>query len=160
MTSHRKKRDDLRLNAAAINRRRHKRYLVNNRVFAIVRSDDHLLERIESMSKGEIAMAIIKSKPQCMGEIVEISRSGLTFRYIDTDRILEKNCEMDILFIDENFHLSRLPFKTVGDRSIAGDAPFDVIRMKDLTVKFETLTRRQKQKLEHLLNHLTTGRVN
>ncbi len=141
-------------------RRQHKRYPVNNRVFAIVRSDNHLLERIESMSKGEIAMAIIKSKPPRMGEIVEISRSGLSFRYIATDRRLEQHCEMDILFIDEDFHLSRLPFQMIEDRSIASDLSFDVLRMKHLAVKFGGLTSKQKLKLDHLLKNYTSGSIN
>lgn len=160
MKSHRNDINNMGLKPAVIDRRRHKRYLVKNRVFAIVRSDDHLLERIESMSKGEIAMAIIKSRPQCMGEIVEISRSGLSFLYIDTECILKNNCEMDILFIDEDFHLSRLPFKAVEDRSITADTPFDVIRMKHLAVKFEELTNKQKSKLDLLLKHFAAGRVN
>lgn len=141
-------------------RRRHKRYIVNNRVFAIVRSDTHLLDRIESMSKGEIAMAILKSKPPRMGEIVEISRSGLSFRYIATDRMLNQACEMDILFIDEDFHLSRLPFQTVDDRSINSETPFDVLRMKRFAVKFGGLTSKQKLKLDHILKNYTSGIMN
>ena len=141
-------------------RRQHKRYLINNRVFAIVRSDNHLLEQIETMSKGEIAMAIIKSKPPCMGEIVEISRSGLSFSYIATDRRLNQHCEMDILFLDEDFHLSHLPFQAIEDRSIASDSDFDVLRMKHLAVKFGGLTNKQKIKLDYLLKNYTSCSVN
>jgi hypothetical protein len=140
-------------------RRQYRRYRVSNRLFAIVRSDMHLFDRFESMSKGEIAMAIIKSKPTHMGEIVEISRGGLSFQYIDTDRILSQPCELDILFIDEDFHLSGLPFQAVEDRSIKSDAPFDVLRMKRLTVKFCGLTSKQKLKLDHLLKNYTSGKI-
>ena len=149
--------DTIRSRNARNDRRRHKRYPVNDRLFAIVSSDRHLLDRIENMSKGEIAMAIIKSKPSRMGEIVEISRSGLSFRYIATDRMLDHTCEMNILFIDKNFRLSRLPFQVMDDRSISSEPPFDVLRMRRFGVKFGGLTSRQKFKLDHLLKNYTSS---
>jgi len=95
-----------------------------------------------------------------MGEIVEISRSGLSFSYIATDRRLNQHCEMDILFLDEDFHLSHLPFQAIEDRSIASDSDFDVLRMKHLAVKFGGLTNKQKIKLDYLLKNYTSCSVN
>ena len=89
-----------------------------------------------------------------MGEIAEISRSGLSFSYIDTDQILNCPCEMDILCSDGDYHLSRLPFQTVEDKFIVSDTPFDVLKMKRLAVKFGGLTDRQKTKLDQLLENI------
>ncbi len=139
-------------------RRQHKRYSLSHRVFAIVRSDAHSLERIEHMSKGKIGMAIIKSNPMRMGEILDISRSGLSFRYIATDRIMTSPCEMDILCSNGDYHLSRLPIQTVQDTFIAPESPFEVLKMKRLTVKFGGLTNRQKVKLNQLLVDISTGK--
>ncbi len=140
-------------------RREHRRYLAKNRLFAVVRSNDHQLTKIENMSKGEIAFALLRSKPPKMGEIVEISRGGLTFHYIDNERGLKALDELDILSAENDFHLSRLPFKEVEDAEVIDDSPFNALAMKRFTVKFRELTPSQKQKIEHLLSNYTTGEV-
>ena len=139
-------------------RRQHRRYNMKNRIFAVIRSDSqqNQLDRINSMSKGEMALAVIKSKPPRMGEIVEISRDGLSFQHIENDTDISQFSEMDILYVDENFHLSRLPIKAVKETAIQGDAPFDVLSMKQLTVKFDGLSSKQQGQLDHLLKNFTS----
>lgn len=136
-----------------------KRYYVKNRVFAVVRSKDHKLDRIDNLSKGEIAIAVIKSNSPRMGEIVEISKDGLSFTYIENDTDLAQFGEMDILFVDEDFHLSRLPFEPVEDSAFNAEAPFNALSMKRLTVRFGGLTDKQKIQINHLLENYTTGEV-
>ena len=144
---------------SAWERREHKRYYAKNRLFAVVRSDDHQLKKIDNMSVGEIAFALIKSNPPKMGEIIEISRGGLSFSYIDNESDLKALGELDIVFAEKDFHLSRLPFKEVEDADVIDDSPFSALAMKRLTVKFEDLSVRQKQKIDHLLSNFTTGEV-
>ncbi len=140
-------------------RREHKRYFVKNRVFAVVRSGDHQLKHIDKMSNGEIALAIIKSNPLKMGEIVEISRNGLSFCYIENEAKLTDLSELDIVFAEKDFHLSRLPFVPVEDTNLLDDGPFNALSMKRMTVQFEKMTTQHKRKIDHLLNHYTTGEV-
>ena len=142
-----------------IDRRQFKRYFVKNRVFAVVRSNEHKLDGIENMSKGEIALAVIKSKPPKMGEIVEISKGGLSFTYIENEADLTQFREMDILFVDENFHLSRLPFIPVEDKAFDAEAPLNALAMKRLAVRFHGLTEKQKRQILHMLENYTTGEV-
>jgi hypothetical protein len=140
-------------------RREHKRYFVKNRIFAVVRSENHQLKHIEKMSNGEIALAIIKSNPLKMGEITEISRNGLAFSYIENEAKLADFSELDIVFAEKDFHLSRLPFMPVEDTTLLNDGPFNALSMKRMTVQFDQLTKNQKRKIDHVLNHYTTGEV-
>jgi len=139
-------------------RRRHRRYVLSNRIIAMIRSDSHQLDGIERMSKGEIAMAVIKSRPSRMGEIVEISRGGLSFSCVENDADISQSKEMDILFTDDDFYLSRLPFKTIKEKFIKAEAPFDVLNMTQLAVQFESLTENQRKKLDQLLDKYTSRR--
>lgn len=143
----------------AKDRRKNQRYYVKNHVFAVVRSKNHQLDQIEKMSKGEIAFAVIKSNPPKMGEITEISRNGLSFTYIENETDLSKFKEMDILFADEDFHLSRLSFKPVKDSAIKDERHFHPLSMKRQTVKFNNLSTVQQTKLEHMIKNFTTGEV-
>ncbi len=140
-------------------RRLHKRYNTKKRLFAVIHSDanGHQFGKIEEMSKGEIALAVLKSKPLRMGEIVEISREGLSFQHIENESDIGQLSEMDILFADDDFHLSRLPIKAVKETAIEGDAPFDVLSMTRCTVKFNGLTSKQEGQLDHVLKNYTSG---
>lgn len=140
-------------------RREYKRYFVKNRVFAVVRSENHQLKHIKKMSNGEIALAIIKSNPLKMGEITEISRNGLAFSYVENEAELTDFSELDIVFAEKDFHLSRLPFIPVEDTSLLDDGPFNALSMKRMTVRFEDLTKRQKRQIDHVLSHYTTGEI-
>ena len=140
-------------------RRENQRYYVKNHVFAVVRSKDHRLNQIEKMSKGEIAFAVLKSNPPKMGEITEISRNGLSFTYVGNETDLSQFKEMDILFADEDFLLSRLPFKPVKDSAILEGRHFQPLSMKRQTVKFSRLSMSQRIKLEHMIRNFTTGEV-
>ncbi len=140
-------------------KRESRRYYVKERVFAVVRSKNHQLDQIDKMSQGEIAFAVIKSNPPKMGEIIEISRGGLSFTYIENEADLSKFKEMDILFADEDFHLSRLPFQPVEDTVIQEERHFHPLLMKRQTVKFDELSSQQKTKLEHIIRNFTTGEV-
>jgi hypothetical protein len=151
--------DNVMLPQKTKSQRQYKRYFVRNRIFAVVRSKNHQLDRINNLSKGEIALAVIKSKPPKMGEIIEISRSGLSFSYIENDKKLSDFNEMDILFVDEDFYLRCLPFTTVNDSAVHTDSPFNALAMKKLTVCFGSLSKEQKKQLEHVLKNFTTGEV-
>lgn len=136
---------------------RSRRFTLNKHSFAVVRSKNHLLDEIDSLSKGEIAFTVIKSKPPRMGRIVEISRNGLTFDYIENDETCSRNAEMDILVVDDNFHIRRLPFELVKDALLEADVPFNSLTMKRMTVQFNGLTYHQKRKIDHFLEHYTSG---
>ena len=140
-------------------RRQHRRYFVKKRLFAVVRSDNHQLNRIHEMSKGEIAFAVFKSNPPRMGEIIEISRGGLSFSYIEKEADLSDFDEMDILFVDEDFHLRQLPFKPIEDTVIIEKDRVRTLQMKRQTVKFKGLSAGQMKQLEYVLENFTTGEV-
>jgi hypothetical protein len=151
--------EHLMIKTSKSDRRQYRRYLVKKRIFAVVRSENHQLRRIDRMSKGEIAFAVFKSNPPRMGEIIEISRGGLSFSYIENKADLSDFSEMDILFVDEDFHLTHLPFKPVEDTEIVDSKRIRTLQMKRQTVKFKKLSTRQKKQLEYILDNFTIGEV-
>ena len=137
----------------------HKRYFVKERIFAVVRSNDHQLKQIKNMSQGEIAFAVIKSNPTKMGQIIEAGRDGLSFSYIENGKTLPVISEMDILFAEKDFHLSRLPFESIEDTAVAEKKTYSTHSMKRMRVQFGQLTPYQKSQIDHLLENFTTGEV-
>ncbi|MEJ2033605.1 MAG: PilZ domain-containing protein [Deltaproteobacteria bacterium] len=63
------------------------------------------------------AFVVFNTQPTRLGEILDISMSGLSFRYmVDSEEVVNQSRELDILFGDDDFYLDKLPFSTVSDR--------------------------------------------
>jgi hypothetical protein len=137
----------------------HKRYFVEGRMFAVVRSDNHQLKQIQKMSQGEIAFAVIKSKPPRMGRIIDAGRDGLSFSYIEDGNTLPHISEMDILLAEKDFHLSRLPFEPIEDTTMSQPKVFSNHSMKRMSVQFGKLSPHQMRQIDHMLKNYTTGEV-
>ena len=115
------------------------------------------LEQIEDMSMGEIALAVLKSKPFKMGQIMNISKGGLAFRYIDREAEAKEPFELDILFAQNAFHLNNVPFKVVADFAAASEYPFSSIIMQQRGVQFGEMTPHQVSHLDYFIRNYTTG---
>ena len=103
---------------------------------------------------GEIAFAVIKSKPIKMGQITNISKDGLAFHYIDRRDGSNSLFKMDILFAGEAFYLDRLLFKPVFDIKVDTDIPLNSFSIRKCGVKFGELNHRQRSQLEYFIcNH-------
>ena len=115
------------------------------------------LGQIEDMSMGEIALAVLKAKPLKMGQIVNISKGGLAFRYIDSEVEAGKLSELDILFAQNGFHLQKVPFKIVADYKAAIEFPFSSIVMRQRSVQFKEIKPYQTSQLDYFIKNYTTG---
>ena len=135
-------------------RRNHQRYGVQLGTFAILRSTSIELSKIKDMSMGEIAFAVIKSKPIKMGQIINISNEGLAFHYIDHNKASNCLFKMDILFAKNAFYLDRILFKPVFDYEIKSDIPLNSFSIRKCGVKFGELNQRQRSQLAYFIcNH-------
>jgi hypothetical protein len=106
------------------------------------------------MSMGEIAFAVIKSKPIKMGRIINISTDGLAFHYIDRKRGSNSLFKMDILLASDAFYLDRILFKPVFDFEITSEIPLNSFSIRKCGVKFGEMNQRQRSQLEYFIcNH-------
>jgi hypothetical protein len=105
-----------------VERRRYKRFLVQEGAFAVFGS--HVSE---------------------VGQIIDISRDGLSFRYIangDRDRA-NGSSELEIYLAEKSFCLEKVPVKTVWDFEMADQFPSSPMTMRRRGVQFGELTQEQ-----------------
>ncbi len=136
-------------------RRNHQRYGVHPGTFAVLRSTSIGLSKIKDMSMGEIAFAVIKSKPIKMGQIVNISKEGLAFHYIDRQGRSNSLFKMDILFAKDAFYLDRLLFKPIFDIELNTDIPLNPFTIRKCGVQFGELNRQQRSQLDFFICNYT-----
>jgi len=75
-----------------VEQRKHKRFNVQKSVFAAFRPPS------------------VK-----IGPIIDISRGGLAFRYINGEEPSNESSELDILIDDNTFHIDKVPFETISN---------------------------------------------
>jgi len=88
------------------------------------------------------------------GQITDISRGGLAFRYIGCQDSAE-SWELDVL--SARFCSLKLPFKTICDFEIANKFVLGSIPIRRRGVRFGDLTDDQKSKLSRFIQNYTSG---
>jgi hypothetical protein len=116
-----------------VERRKHKRFRVRDGSFAVL-----------GPSYGKI------------GQITDMSMGGLAFSYVAGEEQAYRSYELSILFAEDSFHLTRIPFKTVWDTE-AKEVPFSTLSMRQCGVAFGDLTESQVSQMEYFLQNHTVG---
>ena len=93
-----------------------------------------------------------------LGQIVDISRGGLSFRYIDIGERPNSSLEVMLSIKNNNgFQLEHIPFKTIYDLRATKEFPFSATRIRRRGGRFVGLTQDQASDLDYLIQNYTTG---
>jgi PilZ domain len=107
----------------------------------------------------EGAFASLRGPVSKLGQITDISMGGLAFRYIDTGVHPDRSFELDISLINSGFHLPEVSCKTISDSAVAKEFYSSSITMRRLGVQFAELTYNQASQLEHFIQNHTIGEI-
>lgn len=105
------------------------------------------------------ALIEVRSHRGRLSEIIDISKGGLAFRYIDIGDRPKGSFELDIFLKETSFRLEKVPAKTVSDLKTSKYFPYSSTITRRQGVEFGELTRSQISKLEHFIKNYTTGEV-
>jgi len=107
----------------------------------------------------DLAFVALGSHSREIGQIIDISRGGLAFRYIaDGDRLNESR-ELEIYLAKYGFHLEKVPFNTISDFELTSELPLSSIIMRRCGVQFGELTQDQVSQLGYFIQNHTVGEV-
>ena len=104
------------------------------------------------------AFTIDWSEPQRLGEIVDISRSGMSFRCIDGQNGFKSMSELGIFSSTHNFFLKRIKFETLADILLQGH-PTSTILMRRHSGRFVSLTARQQEEIDNIVDRYSKDLV-
>ncbi len=95
-----------------------------------------------------------------LGNIIDISRKGLSFQYPINCNLCFKNfLQVDIYVSGDGLYVSEIPIKVISDISITPEDPFFSTTMKRFGVQFGKLTVQQKSLLESFIHSYTASFV-
>jgi hypothetical protein len=96
-----------------------------------------------------------------VGQIVDVSMSGLGFRYIASYIASEvrpnQSSELDIVLSGSSFRLDKIPFESISDFQTANEDPVSSTTMRRSGVQFGELTPYQISQLQDFVQNYTIG---
>ena len=106
---------------------------------------------------AEGVFAALVNHTSKLGQIRDISKRGLAFRYIDYGDEAGENTELKIIIGSGGVYLDKLPFTKVTDFEIKNENSFSFLKMRQIGLKFGKLTAQQLIRLEHFIQNHTIG---
>jgi hypothetical protein len=105
------------------------------------------------------AYAVVGPKSNKLGQINNISSSGLAFKYLANEARSDGAQLMDVFIRNDNFRMKDIPIKTVYDVELAKEDPYSTILLRQQSVLFGDMTEQQIEQLRHLMQYHTLGEV-
>jgi hypothetical protein len=94
-----------------------------------------------------------------LGQIIDISRSGLSFRYVASEARTYGSAELRILMTDGSFCFEKVPFKAIWDSAMPREFSSGAITLRHCGVQFGDLTHSQRVDLEYFIQSYTLSGV-
>jgi hypothetical protein len=100
----------------------------------------------------EGAYAALNNGSLKVGQIKNISKGGLAFRYLDDGTPTEGSYKAYLFLTDNDFFLQNLPFNTVSDFQVDSETPSNALFKKQCGGQFGDLTPDQMFRLDCFIN--------
>ncbi len=120
-----------------VERRKHKRFRVQEGVYAL-----------------------LKNNSSKLGQIKNISRGGLAFRYIVDGEQIHEAFKVDIFISNIGYCLKDVPSKKISDLHLDNRLPFSTFSIRQARIQFNELNHSQLSQLDNLMRDYSTGEQN
>lgn len=138
-----------------IERRKHQRFKVKRgAVAAMIKTSSIKEEQAEDICMDDCSIATAPKSIK-MGQIINISKGGLAFFYIDGEDEYNKLSDLDILFVQDSFYLKKVPVNTVWVSHAVSKPSSSLLESKQWGLQFEKLTPQQRSQLDFFLQNYT-----
>ena len=107
------------------------------------------------------AYAAISPNSHKLGQIIDLSMGGLSFKYIDTSNDKDDNGipEEAVFLSSMGFYVGDLPFKTVSDYEITNTPSFSSMKVRKRHVQFTDLSFKQLFDLDYYLRNNVSEQI-
>ena len=108
------------------------------------------------------AYAAISPNSHKLGQIIDISMGGLSFKYIDTsnDDKEENNIPEESVFLSSmGYYVGDLPFQVISDYEVTNTPSFSSMKVRKRHVKFTDLSFKQLFDLDYYLRNNVSDQV-
>jgi hypothetical protein len=115
-------------------------------------------KRLQLRGDGVALLRNASTQSTIVGEIMDISIEGVSFRYISGEEPKEGPSELSLVSADHRFYLGSLPIQTVSDMEMA-KIPFGSVSTRRRGVRFGRLGQNHKFALQHFIRNYTVSHL-
>lgn len=110
----------------------------------------------ERFSVSDSVYVVVDTRPQTLGQVVEISSTGMAFTFVDIDAVSNRlvgqsNLRMDLFAGGKGFFAKGLAGRLVSKIESAPAPAFSSLSIKRVGVQFEDLTLPQQVQVNHII---------
>ena len=102
------------------------------------------------------AFAVMYYSPDRIGQITDISKSGLAIRYVKNEECTGLLNELDILQSDFSLYIHRIKAKSISDIKIIDNTFIGSKELRRCGIQFENLSSTQLAQLEDFIQNSTS----
>lgn len=132
-----------------ISRRAHKRLKVKDGAFAVLYQNSSKLGQIIDISVGGFSFRYSDS------QYIDNDRDGKAFLYHDHQNQLDGFTDIDIFLVDSGIYLEKIPCKIVSDFEVDEREDPISVPMKRCCIQFDRLAPEQISDLKYFIDHCT-----
>jgi c-di-GMP-binding flagellar brake protein YcgR len=121
-----------------------RRSVTDSRKYDRYRVKDHIYVNLRAESGEEV------------GQLVDISKGGLSLQFLATDEKPKTYTDLGIL-ASMDLAMERIPFRTVSVAEVNNHIPLSVTRLLRYSLEFKNLTPAQKAKIDFFIKNYTYG---
>lgn len=119
-------------------------------------SDKRRFKRFQAPKK---AFVLVRGLDGKLGQIIDIGRGGLAFRYVANGKKPKKLSQLDIFLANNGFHLEKVSCEIVSDFELGKKGPSDSLTMRRCGVQFGELSQDLLSRLEYFIENYTSRTV-
>ncbi|KPJ76966.1 MAG: hypothetical protein AMJ54_09890 [Deltaproteobacteria bacterium SG8_13] len=105
----------------------------------------------------EGTFAVFVTRKDKLGQIKDISMRGLSFRYVNDDRIAAAAGELKIIIAGYGLFLDKVSAETISDFEVINGFSVSPLKMRQTGIKFVDLSPEQKFQLGRFIRNHTLG---
>ena len=111
--------------------------------------------RLKRFQVQEGAFAVVRPDFTRLGQIIDISHEGLAFQYAVTATQENGASELDIFLAGDGFYMENMPCETVSDRRATKKTSKNFLPLRRCSVRFKEITGTQIARLEYFIQNHT-----
>ena len=101
--------------------------------------------------------AVLVTRKDKLGQIKDISMRGLSFRYVNDNRITNGHGELKIIIAGFGLFLDKVSVETITDFEVINGFSVSPLKMRQTGIKFKSLSPDQKFQLGRFIRNHTLG---
>ncbi len=115
--------------------------------------------RFRRFQAPQNAFTLLRGPEGKLGQIIDISKGGLAFRYVDNGKQPKRSFQLDIFLANNGFRLEKVSYRTVSDFEVSKQGLANSAIMRRCGVQFDELNQDHVSRLEYFIENYALGVV-